>query len=322
MSVSNEPRALIWTGVALLVSGVLSAPLLKALPGADPALQSARLIAEAPGSSLVFIQQMMTPTAYEAFVVSFAEPQLARARMLYDRVDRQGEAIVETYRARARQAAYQRLADLDGQIESGGRQAFTALPVTERMQLIENADAYRAFIEKAGWNSLPPSDQAAMGSAAGLRDRHTRERYVNSEPWRFLSSDEQRLLGSAETLVRGTPAFHAFVDRTVIPRLDEADRQLLTATLRKDLADPAPYLLRTGAPLAEAWLKALQPAAGAISTSCAVTDPRTEGSLLRGARAECTVQSGKSQADLHLIRRRGQWRIDGVTPPLTQILSP
>lgn len=311
--------------IALLVVAVLAAALLywsHTKQRYSAPVRTIELLIQAAGSGdLGEFQKASTPDYYGAFVRYFGDMKYKQVSVIYRRVESLGMPRWEEYRQRALQqssGAYDRLRE---RVTALGKEAFTRLPVEERMQLMDDPSRYNAFVFEQGVQALPAEDRNRIDNVEAFRQGADRYRFAQREGWNYLSEEDRTALGSPAALSEQmTVEKLAFLDRVGLPLLDARAKKELGEIQRSELNDPEAFKFKYGEPLAKDYLtKTKIPAAQQIGP-CHFLREDYEGSLLRGEVAKCGVifqiRSEVRRLEVTLVKADFRWLVSGVEPNL------
>jgi hypothetical protein len=230
----------------------------------------------------------------------------------------------EEYHQRALQqanAAYERLRE---RVTALGKEAFTRLPVEERMQLMDDTSRYNAFVFEQGIQALPAEDRNRIDNVEAFRQGADRYQFAQREGWNYLSEEDRAALGSPAVLSEQMTAEKlAFLDRVGLPLLDARLKKELGEIQRSELGDPEAFKFKYGEPLAKDYLsKAKIPPPLAVQP-CSFVGQDVGGSLLRGNIAVCAVTfqvGGRTvTSSVRLQKVDFAWLVESVQPALYEI---
>lgn len=274
--------------------------------------------------NLVALSTVMTRAKYEGFLRAFGGSKLARVREAYDEAFRLGAPRWQELRQRANILAsteYDRLRD---RVIALGRDAFSALAVDERLKLMDDQDAYTAFLFEQGTSALAQTERSQMGTPADIRLGRDRNRFAEQQGFAQLSPDDKAIVGSAEALSESQgPAMIALHDKFGVPLLPKALRTEIGTITRADMNDSDAFMLKYGEPLAAQFLQTHQIPSDPGPSLCSYSWADQRGSLLRGNLAVCRVRlptsSGPQELALAMIKDHFKWRVAVITPEVNDI---
>lgn len=241
-------------------------------------------------ANLANMQKASSPAYYARFVQHFGKRKFERVQYIYQLLYREGLPIWRGYRQKAELLASQEYNLLRQRVIELGRKKFSQLDLDKRMQLIEDRAKFYAFLFEAGVQELPPDQRKRIVNIDEFRDQRDRDQFIERELWNVLPREDQKILGSPAALAKNdTPEKLAFIDRVALRYLPEREQKEIAGISRSELNNPSEFMLKYGEPLAKAFLETLGVQWSLPSKPCSFPAEDSEGSLLRGSEAICSV---------------------------------
>jgi hypothetical protein len=222
-------------GVAILASVVACGLLLisSAAPYSSPEKSLTAFVDAESQADLSAMEKPASRALYQNFVGRFGEAKYREVRNIYQEAYDLAEPQWEQYRDKARAAAEKEHQGLADEISKNGRDAFSALPADQRLQLTDDRTRFNDFIFDEGLKALPASDRRKIVDPQAFRENKDLSAFTDREGFALLSEEDRNALKSPAALSAAlTPERIAFMESIGLPQLTAQQSPGVHAALR------------------------------------------------------------------------------------------
>jgi hypothetical protein len=298
-------------GVAILASVVACGLLLisSAAPYSSPEKSLTAFVDAESQADLSAMEKPASRALYQNFVGRFGEAKYREVRNIYQEAYDLAEPQWEQYRDKARAAAEKEHQGLADEISKNGRDAFSALPADQRLQLTDDRTRFNDFIFDEG---------------LAFRENKDLSAFTDREGFALLSEEDRNALKSPAALSAAlTPERIAFMESIGLPQLTAQQRQTISGIPSSELNNPQEFMPRYGHDPAQAFLKNSALDHNVTMGKCYYTAEDDFGSLFMGSSATCgfsiNVRGAQYEVTAVLLKQQGLWRIASLSPMLSAI---
>ena len=313
-------------GVAILASVVACGLLLisSAAPYSSPEKSLTAFVDAESQADLSAMEKPASRALYQNFVGRFGEAKYREVRNIYQEAYDLAEPQWEQYRDKARAAAEKEHQGLADEISKNGRDAFSALPADQRLQLTDDRTRFNDFIFDEGLKALPASDRRKIVDPQAFRENKDLSAFTDREGFALLSEEDRNALKSPAALSAAlTPERIAFMESIGLPQLTAQQRQTISGIPSSELNNPQEFMPRYGHDPAQAFLKNSALDHNVTMGKCYYTAEDDFGSLFMGSSATCgfsiNVRGAQYEVTAVLLKQQGLWRIASLSPMLSAI---
>jgi hypothetical protein len=266
----------------------------------------------------------MVPAPYDEFIQTLGEQKLERVRRAFEQAYRLGQGPWLAMRRRAHGLAAEDYDRLRLKVTTFGKDAFATLPVSARLELMDDQTRYAEFVFEKGVSMLSPSDRARIGKASEFRSSQDRDRFLEREGFAGLSPEDRALAVTPAALSEEETEEKLLLhDKLGIPLLSPDLREEIGSITRAALRDSTGFKLLYGEQLARQFLRSHQIPSESGLESCVYPWAAERGSLLNGTQAVCRLSValavGRRDVSVFLVKQKYEWRVVAVRPQLTEV---
>jgi hypothetical protein len=305
-------------GVAILASVVACGLLLisSAAPYSSPEKSLTAFVDAESQADLSAMEKPASRALYQNFVGRFGEAKYREVRNIYQEAYDLAEPQWEQYRDKARAAAEKEHQSIADEISKNGRDAFSALPADQRLQLTDDRPRFNDFIFQQGLKALPANDRSKIVDPQAFRENKDLSAFTDREGFALLPEEDQKALKSPAALSAAlTPERIAFMESIGLPQLTAQQRQTIAGIPSSELSNPQEFMQRNGHDPAQDFLKNSALDHNVTMGKCEYTSEDEFGSLFKGSSARCglSINVRGAQHEVSL------WRIASLSPMLSEI---
>jgi hypothetical protein len=313
-------------GVAILASVVACGLLLisSAAPYSSPEKSLTAFVDAESQADLSAMEKPASRALYQNFVGRFGEAKYREVRNIYQEAYDLAEPQWEQYRDKARAAAEKEHQSIADEISKKGRDAFSALPADQRLQLTDDRPRFNDFIFQQGLKALPANDRSKIVDPQAFRENKDLSAFTDREGFALLPEEDQKALKSPAALSAAlTPERIAFMESIGLPQLTAQQRQTIAGIPSSELSNPQEFMQRNGHDPAQDFLKNSALDHNVTMGKCEYTSEDEFGSLFKGSSASCglsiNVRGAQHEVSAVLLKQGGLWRIASLSPMLSEI---
>lgn len=314
------------TGVAILASVVACGLLLvsSAAPYSSPEKSLTAFVDAESQADLSAMEKPASRALYQNFIGRFGEAKYREVRNIYQEAYDLAEPEWEQYRDKARAAAEKEHQSLADEISKDGRDAFSALPADQRLQLTDDRPRFSEFIFEEGLKAVPASDRKKIVDPQAFRENKDLSAFTDREGFALLPEKDRNALKSSSALSAAlTPERIAFMESIGLQQLTAQQRQTIAGIPSSELSNPQEFMPRYGHDPARDFLKDSALDRKISMGKCYYTAEDDFGSLLTGTSARCgfsmNVRGAQHEVAAVLLKQGGLWRIASLSPMLSAI---
>ena len=254
----SRAKLTIVIAVAIIASVVACGLILvsNSSPYSSPEKSLSAFVAAESRADLSAMEKPSGAALYQNFIGHFGETKYRAVRNVYQQAYDLAEPSWQQYREKARTAAAKERERLAEDISKAGRDAFSALPADNRLQLTEDRPRFNEFIFEEGVKALPANEREKIGDPQAFREGRDFNQFVDRQGFALLSDEDQRVLKSPAALSSAlTPERVAFLESVGLPLLSAQQRQVIDGIPSSELRNPQDFMQRYGRDPARDFLR-------------------------------------------------------------------